>query len=475
MLSGKGDFDSVVVGSGPNGLAAAITLARHGLKVAVCEKNKFVGGGVRSAELTLPGFIHDTGSAIYPMFIASPFFSALPLKDYGLQWIYPPASLAHPFDDGTAVLLESSFQTTGSTLGNDARAYYKLVKPLADSFRKLSYDLLGTMRALRHPLITAKFGLNALKSADSLINNNFEGTRAKGFLAGLAAHSVIPLGMLPSAAIGIVLCAAGHAVGWPIPCGGAGSISASLRKYFESLGGTIITGKMIISPSDLPYARSILFDTSPDQLVKIYADKLPSNYCKAVKRYQYGPGIFKIDWALSGPIPWKAKECLRAGTVHLGNGSAEIARAELDAWQGRIAERPFVILAQPSLFDQTRAPDGKHTAWAYCHVPNGCNIDMTGCIEKQVERFAPGFPELIMARSISTPLSLQQENPNLVGGDIVGGAQTLKQLFCRPACKIVPYSVPLDGVYLCSSSTPPGAGVHGMCGFHAAQTCLRSI
>ncbi|MDD5493789.1 MAG: NAD(P)/FAD-dependent oxidoreductase, partial [Dehalococcoidia bacterium] len=289
MLSEQGDFDSVVVGSGPNGLAAAITLARHGLKVAVFEKNNFIGGGVRSAELTLPGFIHDTGSAIYPMFAASPFFSSLPLKDYGLQWIYPPAALAHPFDDGTAVLLESSFQTTGSTLGVDARAYYKLVKPLADSWRKLSCDLLGTMRALHHPLITVKFGLNALKSADSFINDNFKGTRAKGFFTGLAAHSVIPLGMTPSAAFGIVLCAAGHAVGWPIPCGGAGSITTALTKYFTSLGGTIITGKMVASPSDLPHAGSVLFDTSPDQLVKIYADKLPSNYCKAVKRYQFGP------------------------------------------------------------------------------------------------------------------------------------------------------------------------------------------
>jgi phytoene dehydrogenase-like protein len=475
MRSEQGDFDSVVVGSGPNGLAAAITLARHGLRVVIYEKNNFIGGGVRSAELTFPGFIHDTGSAIYPMFAASPFFSSLPLKDYGLQWIHPPASLAHPLDDGTAVLLESSFQTTGSTLGDDARAYYELVKPLTDSWRKLSYDLLGTWRALHHPLITTKFGLKALKSAGGLINHNFKGKRAKGFFAGLAAHSVIPLGITPSAAIGIVLCAAGHAVGWPIPRGGAGSIAASLIKYFESLGGTIITGKMIASPSDLPRARSTLFDTSPDQLVKIYGEKLPSNYCKAVKRYQYGPGIFKIDWALSGPIPWKAQECLRAGTVHLGGEFAEIADAELDAWQGRIAERPFVILAQPSLFDQTRAPDGKHTAWAYCHVPSGCNIDMTGRIEQQVERFAPGFHEVVLARSISTPASLQQENPNLVGGDIVGGAQTLKQMFCRPTCKFVPYSVPLDGVYLCSSSTPPGAGVHGMCGFHAAQTYMRSI
>ncbi|MCX6004925.1 MAG: NAD(P)/FAD-dependent oxidoreductase [Chloroflexi bacterium] len=475
MRSGPYDFDSVVVGSGPNGLAAAITLAQHGLSTVIYEKSNSAGGGVRSAEITLPGFIHDTGAAVYPMAVASSFFSSLPLKDYGLQWIYPPASLSHPFDDGTAAVLESSFQATGTTLGDDAKAYYDLIKPVADVWKKLEADLLGTLRSLHHPLVTTSFGLKALNSAAGLIDKNFKGRRARGFFAGLAAHSVIPLGNIPSAAIGIVLCTAGHTVGWPIPRGGAGSITAALVKYFESLGGKIVTGKMVTSLSDLPRARLTLLDTSPDQVVKIYRERLPPNYCKAVMRYQYGPGIFKIDWALSGPIPWKAQECLRSGTVHLGGTFEEIVDAELNTWQGRIVERPFVILAQPSLFDPTRASDGKHTAWAYCHVPNGCNIDMTDRIEHQVERFAPGFHELVLARSISTPISLQQENPNLVGGDIVGGAQTLKQMFCRPTCKLVPYSIPVDGVYLCSASTPPGAGVHGMCGFHAAQTCLRSI
>ena len=467
------DFDAAIVGSGPNGLAAAILLAQRGLKVIVLEGSARLGGSARTAELTLPGFRHDEGAAILPLATASPFFASLPLSQFGLKWINPPAALAHPFDDGTAALLTNSIEETGTTLGPDSVPYKRLMKPLVSSWDELRQDLLGTMRFPAHPIADSRLALKALRSAQGLSNSHFKGSKAKGFSAGLAAHSVLPLNRIPSAAIGLIMCITGHSTGWPIPSGGAGSISEALGQYLISLGGKVVTGHKVKAISDLPGTGVVFYDTSPRFILDIYSDQIPRGYRKALQGYRYGPGIFKMDWALSGPIPWKAKECCQAGTVHLGGSQPEIAEAELAAWQGKVAARPFVILVQPTLFDPSRAPAGKHIAWAYSHVPNGCNYDMTQYIESQVERFAPGFKDTVMARHSSTPATLETGNPNLVGGDIVGGAQTLRQIFCRPLCRAIPYSTPLKGVYLCSAATPPGAGVHGMCGFHAATAFLK--
>jgi phytoene dehydrogenase-like protein len=469
------EYDAVIVGSGPNGLAAAITLAGHGLKTVILEGSKTVGGSAGSSELTLPGFIHDTGAAIHPTGASSPFFQSLPLSRFGLQWINTPAAMAHPFDDGKAAILETSVEATAETLGTDSGSYLKLVKPFVAEWGRLLPDLLGTRRSLHHPLMLTWFGMKSLSSVRGFTNRFFTETSAKGFFAGLSAHSVLCLDAIPSAAFGLIFCLAGHTVGWPIPRGGARAISNSLAEYFKSLGGTIVTGTFVATENDLPASKVFFFDTSPATLIKLYGDKLPRGYRKTLQRYRYGPGVFKIDWAISAPIPWSAKECLKAGTVHLGGTYPEIAEAEHAAWQGKNAEKPFVVLAQPSLFDLSRAPEGKHTAWAYCHVPHGSPVDMTSQVENQIERFAPGFRDLILARHCSTPESLEAENPNVVGGDIVGGVQNIKQIVCRPTCSRIPYATPLKEVYLCSASTPPGAGVHGMCGYHAAQAYLRTL
>ncbi len=469
------EHDAVVVGAGPNGLAAAITLAKKGLKPIVLEGAKQIGGGARSLELTLPGFIHDTGSAIHPLGAASPFFLSLPLSQFGLEWIKTPAALAHPFDDGTAAILEPSIEATAESLDADAKSYVKLISPYISYWNELVVDLLGTRRFPRHPLTLAIFGLRAFYSARSVAEGFFRRYRARGFFAGLAAHSALPLSVVPSAVFGLTLCIAGHTVGWPVPRGGAGSITGALSEYLQTLGGKVVTGQFVKSTADLPKSKAVFFDTSPTALVEVYKDLLPAKYQKKLCNYKYGPGVFKIDWALSAPIPWQAKECVQAGTVHLGGTFDEIAESELAAWKEKVTDKPFVILAQPSLFDPSRAPEGKHTAWAYCHVPNGCSEDMTKSIEAQVERFAPGFRDVILTRYTSTPATLQAENPNLIGGDITGGAQSLKQVFCRPTCNLSPYSTPLKGVFICSASTPPGAGVHGMCGYHAAQAYLNSI
>jgi phytoene dehydrogenase-like protein len=411
---------------------------------------------------------------VLPLAAASPFFTSLPLSQFGAEWIYPAASLAHPFDDGTVALLKKSIEESAQTLERDARSYERLMKPLAGNWDKMCPDLLGTMRSISHPAADAGLAVKALCSAQGLSNSHFNGSRAKGFFAGLAAHSVVPLDQVPSAAFGLIMGITGHTIGWPIPRGGAGSISKALEQYFVSLGGKVITGQRVKTLNDLPGANAVFFDTSPLQVLEIYGERLPGKYKRALQGYRYGPGIVKMDWALSDPIPWKARECSQAGTVHLGGTYAEVADAELAAWNGKITSRPFVILSQPSLFDSSRSPAEKHVAWAYCHVPNGCNYDMTQRIESQVERFAPGFKDIILSRCVSTPTTLEKGNSNLVGGDITGGAQTLKQVICRPLCRIVPYSTPLKGVYLCSASTPPGAGVHGMCGFHAARAYLKN-
>ena len=474
-MSDQRAYDAVVVGSGPNGLAAAIAIARAGRSALVIEAKETVGGGARTAELTAPGFLHDVCSAIHPMAVGSPFLSRLPLDEYGLEWIHPPAPVAHPFDDGPAAILERSVTATGEALGDDAGAYTRLMSPLVREWDSLVVDILGTLRMPAHPLVLGRFGLSAVRSAVGLGRAKFKGRNALGLFAGLAAHSMLPLDKSLSAAFGLVLAAAGHAVGWPLPRGGSQSISGALASYLRSLGGEIVTGSPVTAMDDFPKPRSLLFDVTPRQLVRIVGDRLPAGYRRRLETYRYGPGVFKMDWALDGPIPWRSEECGRAGTVHLGGTMEEIAAAEDEVSRGGHPESPFVLLAQQSLFDSSRAPEGKHTGWAYCHVPNGSTVDMTDRIEAQVERFAPGFRDLILARSARSPAVLEEYNPNYVGGDINGGIQDLGQLFARPSLRLSPYTTPLRRVYICSSSTPPGGGVHGMCGYHAAQRALADM
>lgn len=468
-------YDAVVIGSGPNGLAAAITLAQAGLSVIIFESKNTVGGGMRSAELTLPGFIHDICSAIHPLGIGSPFFRALPLDRYGLEWIQPLASLAHPFDDGTAALLEHSLEATGKTLGVDAEAYAKLMQPLAANWNNLADDLLAPLRIPRHPLMMARFGLLAMQPAAALAEKLFKGEHARSLFAGLSAHAIQPLEKPLTAAFGLILGILGHVTGWPMPKGGSQKIADALSSYFCSLGGEICTGAAIENIDNLPSSRAIFCDITPRQLLHIAGHRLPANYKSRLERYRYGPGVFKMDWALNHPIPWKAVECARAGTVHLGGTAEEIAESEREVWENKHPKKPYIILAQQSLFDPTRAPAGKHTAWGYCHVPNGSTVDMTERLEAQIERFAPGFRDCILARKTQNTVELEHYNANYVGGDINGGVQDIYQLFTRPVARLNPYSTPLEGLYICSSSTPPGGGVHGMCGYHAAASVLKKF
>ena len=468
--------DAVVVGAGPNGLAAAITLARAGRSVLLVEAEETVGGGTRTAELTLPGFRHDVCSAIHPMALASPFFRTLPLDEHGLEFIHPPTPLAHPFDDGTAAVLERSVETTADALGTDAAAYRGLIGPLATSAAQLVPSILRPpLWPPRHPLAMARFGLQGLRSAVDLASARFEGEPARALLAGSAAHSTLSLRRRPSASFGLVLTLLGHAVGWPIPRGGSQAIADALASYLRSLGGEIVTGRRVESIDELPSARAMLFDVTPRQLVRLAGHRFPARYRRALERYRYGAGVFKVDFALDGPVPWTAAACARAGTVHLGGTMDEIAASEHTVALGGHAQRPYVLLAQQSLFDPTRAPQGNHTVWSYCHVPNGSTFDMTARLEAQIERFAPGFGDRILARSVMAPAELERHNANLVGGDINGGIQDLAQLFARPLARAVPYSTPAQGVFICSSSTPPGGAVHGMCGHLAARAALRTL
>jgi phytoene dehydrogenase-like protein len=467
--------DAVVVGAGPNGLAAAVEMARAGLSVRVLEAADTVGGGARSAELTLPGFVHDVCSAIHPLGIASPFFRSLPLADHGLEWVEPPAALAHPFDDGGAALLARSPDAAMPTLGEDDERWRRLFAPLVRDPESLLDEILAPLHVPAHPLTLARFGLRALLPATTVARRSFRGARARGLFAGLAAHSMLPLERPPSAAFALMLGLLGHAVGWPFPRGGSQALSDALASYLRSLGGEIETGRRVESLAELGETRLVVLDVTPRGLLELAGDRLPDRYRRRLERYRYGPGVFKLDWALAGPIPWRADECSRAATVHLGATLEEIAASEAAPAQNRSAERPYVLLAQQSLFDPTRAPAGRHTAWAYCHVPNGSSVDMTEQVESQVERFAPGFRERILARSALGPADLERSNPNYVGGDINGGLADLRQLLTRPVARWSPYSTPLPGVFLCSASTPPGGGVHGMCGFHAARAALRSI
>ena len=470
-----GVYDAVVVGSGPNGLSAAVELARNGCSVVVLEAENTIGGGTRSAELTLPGYVHDICSAIHPLGYGSPFFSTLPLEEYGLEWVHPPAPLAHPFDDGTAAVLERSVEETGAALAPDAAAYRRLMEPIARDWNKLVGSLLGPARLPRHPFALARFGLRAVRSARGLAEGLFEGEKARGLLAGNAAHSFLPMEQPPSAAFGLVLGALGHAVGWPFPKGGSQKIADALVSYLRSLGGEVYAGVRIGSVEEVPRTRTVLFDVTPRQLLKIAGRHLTERYRRALERYRYGPGVFKADFALDGPIPWRAEVCKRAGTVHVGGMMDEISSGEQAVFRGEHPERPFVLLAQQSLFDATRAPADKHTVWAYCHVPNGSTFDMTERIEAQIERFAPGFRDRILAKSTMGPTELQRVNANHVGGDINGGLQDFRQLFTRPVARLTPYSTPARGLYLCSSSTPPGGGVHGMCGYFAARAALATV
>jgi phytoene dehydrogenase-like protein len=470
----KKDFDAIVVGAGPNGLAAAITMQKKGLSVLLIEGAPTIGGGLRSSELTLPGFIHDECSAIHPLAVGSPFFSSLSLKDHGLGFVYAPVQAAHPFDDGTASVVVSDLDMTALSLGDDEKAYRKLIKPLVDTWPLIDRSVLGPLTIPSRPLEMAKFGLKALQSAES-ISRLFSTPHAKGLWAGMAAHSMLPLSKSTTAAIGLVLLLSAHRKGWPMPKGGSQSIADALASLFVANGGTIRTGQFIKSLKELPSARAILFDVTPRQLLEIAGHKFSSIYKWQLSRYRYGMGVFKIDWALNESIPFTATQVRQAGTVHLGNTFSEIAASEQQAWSGHHSDHPFVLLAQPSVFDKSRAPTGKHTAWAYCHVPNSSTVDMTQVIENQVERFAPGFRDVIISTSTRNTSQMESKNPNYVGGDINGGAIDIRQLFTRPALRYSPYRTSAKGIYICSSSTPPGGGVHGMSGYHAARRAMKDV
>lgn len=464
-------YDVVVVGAGPNGLTAAIVAAQRGLSTLLIEGADTVGGGARSGALTLPGFVHDTCSAVHPMGVASPFWRALPLGDHGLEWITPDVACAHPFDDGSAALVCNSLDETATRLGIDGAAWRSSVGAVARMWPKIEGDVLGPIGVPRSPFAFAIFGARALLPASLFAGLRFSTAQAQALFAGVAAHSVLPLEEPGTAAFGLVLSAVGHVYGWPVPRGGSGAITGALASYFRSLGGAIETGRSVRALADLPTSRVVLLDTTPRAAARIAGERLGVGARHALMRFRPGPGVWKVDWALSGPIPWAAAECAQASTVHVGGTMEEIAHAERQVAEGACAERPFVLVTQPSLFDTSRAPRGSHTAWGYCHVPNGASFDMTARIEAQVERFAPGFGKRILARAVRGPRELEAENANLTGGDITGGANTLGQLLLRPSARM--YRTGARGVYLCSASTPPGGGVHGMCGYHAARRAIR--
>ena len=472
---GTKPLDALVIGSGPNGLASAITLARSGLSVRIIEGQDVIGGGLRSAELTLPGYMHDICATILPLSRVSPFFRSLPLHEYGLVWIEPDIPLAHPFDDGTAAILYRSIPQTAATLGRDAYAYEQLMGPLVKNQEVLLAEILRPLHLPRHPLLLADFARYGLRSAKGLAQAVFITDKARGFFAGLSSHAMMPLEKTATAAFGLILAMLGHAVGWPIVQGGSQRLAGAMQRYFMDLGGDIITGHSVTSLEDIPDTRALLFDLTPRQIINLASHRFPQSYRRQLQQYRYGPGVFKIDWALREPIPWRAAACRKAGTIHLGGMFEEIAASERAVSLGRHPDQPYTIVAQQSLFDSSRAPAGRQTAWAYCHVPHGSTIDMTGRIEAQVERFAPGFCELIQARHTLSAVDMEQHNPNYVGGDINGGVQDLRQLFVRPAMRLVPYSTPDAQIFICSSATPPGGGVHGLCGLYAAEAVLKSL
>jgi phytoene dehydrogenase-like protein len=470
-----GAYDVAVIGAGPNGLAAAITCARSGLAVFLVEGSATVGGGSRSAELTLPGYIHDVCSAIHPMALVSPFFQNVPLGDYGLSWTFPEAELAHPLDGGRASVLERSLEATAASLDGDGLAYERLFAPFVRRAQALYDDALAPLRFPRHPSLFTRFGLQAMRSTSAFAREHFDHAPARALVAGCGAHSFLPLRAPFTAAFSLMLGIAGHAVGWPCARAGSQQIANAMARYLTVLGGTITTGRTIASMAELPRAKAYLFDVFPHALARIAADRLPPRYLASLNRYRHGPGVFKLDWALNGPIPWAAARVRRAGTVHVGGTLDEIEASEAAVAAGEHSEKPFVLVAQQSLVDATRAPAGAHTGWAYCHVPWGSTLDRTQAIEAQIERFAPGFGDCIVARHAMAPAAYGAYNPNNLGGDITGGANDVLQLFTRPVARRVPYATPARDIYLCSSSTPPGGGVHGMCGYLAAKTALRRV
>ena len=470
----KRDFDAIVVGSGPNGLAAAITMQQQGLSVLLLEGKESIGGGLRTAELTQPGFLHDICSAIHPMAAASPLFKSLPLALHGLEFIYPKVSAAHPLDDGSVGVLHQSLEETAQGLGLDEQAYLKLFRPILKDWPGLVKEILAPLHIPAKPFALAGFGLKALLPA-TILAKMFKTEQARGLWAGMAAHAIQPLTNVSTAAIGLVLMAASHAKGWPLPKGGSVAIAQALASYFTSLGGKIQTNFMVTSLSQLPSSHAVLFDLTPKQILKIAGHEFSGTYKKQLQGYRYGMGVFKMDWALNEPIPFKNSACRTAGTVHLGNTLAEITASEQLSSSGKHPDKPFVLLAQQSLFDATRAPAGKHTAWAYCHVPNNSDKDMSTAIEQQVERYAPGFRDIILDRYVMNAQQIESYNPNYIGGDINGGIADIGQLFTRPALRASPYRTSKKGLYICSSSTPPGGGVHGMCGYHAARRALKDI
>jgi phytoene dehydrogenase-like protein len=477
----KNSYDAVIIGSGPNGLSAAIHLAQEGFSVLVIEGRETIGGGMRSGELTLPGYVHDICSAIHPLGLASPFLRSLPLEEYGLSWIHPEAPLAHPLDNGSALIINHPIEETAAGLNSDGRAYRDLMKPLVENWEQLLEDILGPFPLPpKHPFLLGRFGLKALRSASGLATGLFSGERARSIFAGMAAHSMMPLEQFTTAAIGLTLGVLAHAVGWPIASGGSQNIADALAAYLGYLGGEILTGHVVTSQDEIPPTKNVLFDLTPRQILDIIGEAIPSDYKRRFSRYRYGPGVCKVDWALDAPIPWKAAEIGRAATVHVGGTMEEISAAERAVWKGVHPERPFVLLAQQSLIDPERAPPGKHTAWAYCHVPHGSSQDVSRQIEEQVERFAPGFKDCILARSVFSAEQMEAYNPNYIGGDINGGVQDIQQLFTRPVFSLNPYVIPTRRrstnmkLYICSSSTPPGGGVHGMCGYHAARAVLKN-
>jgi phytoene dehydrogenase-like protein len=470
------EYDAVVVGSGPNGLAAAIAIARAGRSVHVIEGSDQVGGGSRTSELTLPGFRHDVCSAIHPMGIASPFLRTLPLEAHGLQWVHPDVPLAHPMDDGSAILVLRSLEATADNLGVDAKRYRSLMSPFYENAEALIDGFLAPLlRVPRHPFVMARFGLSGIRPAEKLLHAKFEGERARAMLGGNAAHAMVPLSAPLTGAFALVYNVFAHHVGWPMALGGSQSIADAMVAYLRTLGGTVETGRTVATVDELPSSRVVLFDTSPDALVRIAGSQLPARYVRKLKRFRYGAGVFKIDWALDEPIPWKSSECAHAGCLHLGGTIEEIAASESAVADGKHPDAPWVIVAQQSLFDATRAPSGKHTAWAYAHVPSGSTVDITDTIERQVERFAPGFRDVVAARYTATADQLSRYNPNYIGGDISSGAVSFRQMVGRPVMSMHPHATPNERIFLCSSSTPPGPGVHGMCGYFAAKAALKKL